>query len=267
MEERGKSLKADKDKFIDSKDGKEGSKAPILGGKKADRDKFKDKFKDDKFKDGKDGGKMPILGSGKKSDKYKDGKEGEGSKAPILGPASKEDKLKDKGKFSSKFKDKDKDKAKAKDKDKLKGKKKQGKFGKAMGSTHSRSARAGVQFPVGRTHRLMKDYVNQRQRVGGTTGIYVAAVMEYLSAEVLELAGNVAKDMKAKRITPRHLQLAIRGDEELNSLIKATIAGGGVLPNVNKALEGSKKSKKQRVEGPDGDHKAGLDDDDADMYG
>jgi len=113
----------------------------------------------------------------------------------------------------------------------------------------SRSQRAGVQFPVGRVHRFLKKYITRNMRVGGTAGVYVAAVMEYLSAEVLELAGNVAKDLKTKRITPRHLQLAIRGDEELDALIKATIAGGGVVPHIDKTLL-TKKGKKKAMDAP-----------------
>ena len=118
-----------------------------------------------------------------------------------------------------------------------------GKGGKKGSKSKSRSERAGLQFPVGRVHRFLKKG-NYASRIGGGAPIYLAAVLEYLAAEVLELAGNAARDNKKTRINPRHLQLAVRNDEELNKILSGvTIAQGGVLPNIHTSLLPKSKKK------------------------
>ena len=110
--------------------------------------------------------------------------------------------------------------------------------GKVNGKVKSWSNRAGFKFPVGIIHRFLSKG-NYREPVGAELPpIYLAAVMEYLVAEVLELSGSAVRDKKKKtRIIPRHLQLAIRNDEELNKLLSGvTISQGRILPNIQVIL-------------------------------
>lgn len=104
---------------------------------------------------------------------------------------------------------------------------------------------SGVVFPVGRMHRYLR-----RQRVASRVGkggaVYMAAVLEYLAAEVVEMGGNAAKDKKKTRITPRDLMIAIRNDDELNPLFRGvTLPFSGTLPFIHKALLVDKKMKKK----------------------
>ncbi|XP_020913656.1 late histone H2A.2.2-like [Exaiptasia diaphana] len=120
-----------------------------------------------------------------------------------------------------------------------------GKGGKPRAVRTSKSAKAGLQFPVSRVHRFLRSG-NYAKKIGSGASVYLAAVMEYLAAEVLELSGNASRDNNRKRIIPRHLMLAVRNDEELNKLLgKVTIAQGGVLPNIQAVLLPKKKEQKK----------------------
>lgn len=106
----------------------------------------------------------------------------------------------------------------------------------SISSIVSKTVRAGITFPVARVQRHLRkgNYAN-RIRVG--SAVYAAVVLEYLVAEILELAGKEAADNKKVRIIPRHIMFAIRKDEELSDLLKdVTISNAGVLPNVHSCL-------------------------------
>ena len=57
----------------------------------------------------------------------------------------------------------------------------------------SRSSRVLLQFPVGRIHSLLRKG-NYAERVSTCAPVYLAAVLEHLSAEILKLAGHAARD-------------------------------------------------------------------------
>uniref|UniRef100_A0A5K3FY42 Histone H2A n=1 Tax=Mesocestoides corti TaxID=53468 RepID=A0A5K3FY42_MESCO len=85
--------------------------------------------------------------------------------------------------------------------------------------------------------KLITTRDNHNAPMNAGASVYLAAVLEYLAAEVHELAGNAARDNKKTRIIPRHFQLAILNDEEHNKLLGGvTIAQAGGLSNTQAVL-------------------------------
>jgi histone H2A len=130
----------------------------------------------------------------------------------------------------------------------------------APGERVGHSARAGLQFPVTRVKTEFFQHVEggKHTRKGHGAPIYLAAVIEYLVAEIIELAGNAARDNKRTRIIPRHIYLAIANDEELNKLVFHGLFGGaggqlavipfsGVLPNIHTVLLPTHKGKEGKT--------------------
>eukprot|EP00088_Acartia_fossae_P015735 TRINITY_DN18696_c0_g1_i1.p3 TRINITY_DN18696_c0_g1~~TRINITY_DN18696_c0_g1_i1.p3 ORF type:complete len:162 (-),score=43.58 TRINITY_DN18696_c0_g1_i1:94-579(-) len=108
----------------------------------------------------------------------------------------------------------------------------------AKKSAGGKQSKSGLIFPTGRVSSLLKKG-RYSKRVSGSSGVYMAAVLEYLTAEMMDLAVKAATQHKKdnRRITPRHITLAVRNDRDLNALLQnATFASGGVLPSMEKSL-------------------------------
>ncbi|KAI9568736.1 hypothetical protein HD554DRAFT_2204939 [Boletus coccyginus] len=90
------------------------------------------------------------------------------------------------------------------------------------------SQKASFQFPVGHIHHYLKQYMQHNVWICVKAAVYTS---------------NASKDLHVKYIMLRHLQLVIRGNEELNILVRVTIAGSGVLPFIHKSLTVTKTKK------------------------
>ena len=103
-----------------------------------------------------------------------------------------------------------------------------------------------LQFRVSRCRKFLKECSSQR--VSNYAGVYLASVLEYITAEILELAGYIVIENKKSVIKARDISLGIKNDEELNSLfgergLNVELLGGGVQPNIHAFLLPKKNTK------------------------
>ncbi|KAM7543260.1 hypothetical protein Aperf_G00000003919 [Anoplocephala perfoliata] len=102
----------------------------------------------------------------------------------------------------------------------------------------SKSKRCGLVFPVGRVHRFLKtSKIARVPRISVSAAVYLASVLEYLTSEIADLAGQVIKSCKLKRITPRAIMLAVRQDDELFKMMPTvTFPFSGAVPSLLPSL-------------------------------
>ncbi|CAF0971612.1 unnamed protein product [Brachionus calyciflorus] len=120
-----------------------------------------------------------------------------------------------------------------------------GEIKKSKGPRRTKSQKSGLFFPVTNLLKRLKKS-NPHFLIPAAAAVLISAVLEYLTAEVLELSGNVSIQLKKKRIIPRHIFLAIKNDEELDKLLKNTVlTDSGALPGIHPNLLKTKTSKIQ----------------------
>lgn len=106
-------------------------------------------------------------------------------------------------------------------------------------------SRAGLIFSVSRTRHLLEQGLIGR--ISKRASISLAAVLQYISGQILQSSASVADSVKKTTISTRHLRLAVGTDEELSSLFSQVIFSGGVVPR-NTNIKSSTKRKRSKTQ-------------------
>ncbi|XP_066242624.1 histone H2A-Bbd type 1-like [Saccopteryx leptura] len=86
----------------------------------------------------------------------------------------------------------------------------------------SRTARAELQFPVSRMDRHLRDG-HYAQRLSSLTPVFLAGVLEYLVAYLLELASKEADNRHRGRITSKDMKRMVENNpQQLHCLLSMT---------------------------------------------
>lgn len=105
--------------------------------------------------------------------------------------------------------------------------------------TKSRQTRAGIIFPPSVIERFLRNFGYNKVMVTSSAPIYLAAIMEYFTAQILEGASKISNNNNKVRITVRDLELAVNNDTELKEVFtknKLSFIGGGVVPYIHPFL-------------------------------
>lgn len=106
------------------------------------------------------------------------------------------------------------------------------KFESNKTTNFSRARRARLQFDVESVAARATKVVPGVLLTEGAA-VYLAGVLEYLVAELVELSGTSARRNNSDIVRPRHVMLAIASDDELNTMCNGAIfLQAGVLPSV-----------------------------------
>jgi histone H3/H4 len=103
-----------------------------------------------------------------------------------------------------------------------------------------------VIFPASIISKFLRNFGYSKLMVSHLAPICLAAAMEYITTEILELASDCAKENKHVRITVRDLELCVRKDPELDKLFtrgKISFLGGGNIPFIHDSLLPKNKKK------------------------
>lgn len=101
----------------------------------------------------------------------------------------------------------------------------------------SSAARAGLVMRPTRIKRIVLPYLVVK-RTAPNAMVYLAAIAEFIIAEIFELAYRLTREDNKYRVRSKDIMRAIREDAELSKCFpeKSYVLGGGVISRINPAL-------------------------------